>query len=462
MPDESTTPEELRARISRLEADNEELRTRVHAPATPTPVEQEVASGRGRAWAVLSVVLIVIGCLLAPLSVITTWGRITLVDTDQFVATYAPLAHDRAVQDYVIDQTMTAIDKNVDTDRISRNLVDGLEGISDSPRTDRALGALQGPIARGLENLLKDGVTRFVRSDAFSQAWTEALKVSHDQMTGTMRNDPNAVLQAQDNGVIGIQLGPVVNKIKQDLVDRGIELAKRIPGVDKTIPVANASNIGTAQAGYRTVVALGTWLPWVSLAFLVCGVVVARRRMLALLGAALGFAFAMLVLRLGFVIGLNVLTATLPPSLAPADVTDLLFDTATDQMRDTATAGLVLGIGVAIVVWFAGPFPSTAGIRRAYASSAGNTRDLARSHGMDTGRTGEVLYAQRVPIRIVIALAVGAVIILSRPLSIGVIVVTGVVALVVLGILSVLQRPPGSPHTDVAGAPAAADLASRG
>jgi hypothetical protein len=60
---------------------------------------------------------------------------------------------------------------------------------------------------------------------------------------------------------------------------------------------------------------------------------------------------------------------------------------------------------------------------------------------MDTGKVGDLLYEQRVLIRVVIALAVAAIIILTRPLSVGVVVATAVVALVVLAALSLIQGP---------------------
>ena len=53
---------------------------------------------RGRGWTVLAVVLIVLGCVMAPLAVVGGWAKSTLTDTDNFVATYAPLAHDPEVQ----------------------------------------------------------------------------------------------------------------------------------------------------------------------------------------------------------------------------------------------------------------------------------------------------------------------------------------------------------------------------
>jgi hypothetical protein len=404
----------------------------------PTP---EKHGRRAWGWAVLSVVLIVIGCLLAPSSVVAAWGKESLVNTDSFVATYAPLAKDPAMHSYVVDQTMLAIDNKVDTKQISANLIDGIKQLGPGPRADAALDALQGPVSSGLENLLRTGVTNFVHSDAFATAWKDALTVSHKQLTAMMRDEHDAVVLTKKDGVIGIQLGPIVQKIKENLVNRGLNIAKRIPTVNRTIPIADASKINTAQATYQLVVNLGTWLLWVCLAFVVVGILAARRRLVALIGASLGLALVFLLLRLGFVVGRNIVTTTVSLSNTPAHIPELLFNTATAQMQNTATAGVILTLGIALITWIAGPFPSTARLRAGYSSGVRRIRSLERNRGMDTGKVGDLLYEQRVLIRVVVALAVAAIIILSRPLSVGVVVATAVVALVVLAALSLIQGP---------------------
>src|ERR671913_274153 len=100
--------ESLQERLARLEGENAALRARLESPPPEAPsAEAEVHRGRGRWWTVLAVVLVVLGCLLAPLAVIGGWGKTILTDTDAFVATYAPLARDPAVQSYIVDQAAT-------------------------------------------------------------------------------------------------------------------------------------------------------------------------------------------------------------------------------------------------------------------------------------------------------------------------------------------------------------------
>jgi hypothetical protein len=101
-----------------------------------------------------------------------------------------------------------------------------------------------------------------------------------------MRNDPQALIVAQKDETIGIQLGPIVENVKAALLDRGLSIASRIPAVHRTIPIAQSDQIPVARRAYLAVVSIGSWLPWVALIFLTAGVLVARRRSVALVWAA--------------------------------------------------------------------------------------------------------------------------------------------------------------------------------
>src|SRR5262245_7751817 len=87
---------ELQARVAELEAENRALKSEADAAATAlgaTPPDEAAARrGRGRGRTAAAIVLVVIGLLLAPVAVIAGWARLELVDTDRFVATFAPMA----------------------------------------------------------------------------------------------------------------------------------------------------------------------------------------------------------------------------------------------------------------------------------------------------------------------------------------------------------------------------------
>ncbi|GAA3640432.1 hypothetical protein [Microlunatus ginsengisoli] len=449
MGDDISTAD-LQARVAALEAENRVLRDRVAAPPDTTAVAASTYTARktGRWRPFVAVILIVLGCVLAPLAIVSGWARATLTDTDNFVATYAPLAKDPAVQAYVVAQTMDVVNKNIDVDSLTGEVIDGIKSLGVRPRVGEALDLLKAPAAQGIESIMQRGVETFVASDAFATAWQEALRVSHAQLTATLSNDPNALLKAQTDGTIGIEIGPIIAQIKQSLIDRGITVASRIPDVNRTIPIAQAENLPTAQVAYRAVVAGGTWLPWVALILLTAGVLVAKRRARTLIWAAVGLALGMIVLLTGFVTGRAVLLTTLPPSVVPSNVTTLLYDTVVTPMKDTATVTLVLAVVVAIVGWMFGPFAAPRRLRGLYLDGVASLRGSAESRGVTTGKVGDWLYAQRKVVQTVVGLGAAAALLLLRPLSIGEIIATLVVALIVLIVLSLVERPPTATSAD--------------
>ena len=93
---ETTEVERLRARVAELE--NRLMEAETGSPAKPT------IQRRSAWWTVTSSVLIVLACVLAPLSVASVWASAELSDTQQYVETVAPLAEDPAVQQAVADE----------------------------------------------------------------------------------------------------------------------------------------------------------------------------------------------------------------------------------------------------------------------------------------------------------------------------------------------------------------------
>jgi hypothetical protein len=437
---------DLLHRIEELEAENELLRIRETRLAT-TPIEPldgataTTRRKRGWGWTLLSAVLIAIGALLAPFAVAASWAAIVLTDTDRFVAEYAPLADDPEVQAYVTDETVAIINEQVDIPALTTDVIDGVIELGTGPAATQALELLKGPAASGIQSLIESGVTNFVASDRFSNVWQAALRVSHAQLIAALQNDPDAAIALGSDGTIGIQLGPIVDAVKAALLERGIDLASRIPDVDRTIQVAQSDALPTIQLAYGLVVAAGAWLPWIAILFLAAGVLVARRKAVALIWAALALALSMLLTLAAFAVGSVALLANLSPALVPASVAELLYDTVADDMRTTAIAVLVLAGVVALVAWFAGPFRVPRRLRGFAIEGASRMRGAAERRGITTGRAGVWMYTRRGLLRAAIAILAAAVVLFVRPLTPSLTIWTLVLAVLAVAILEVLQRP---------------------
>jgi hypothetical protein len=372
---------------------------------------------------------------------VASWAKVQLTDTDTFVATYAPLAKDPAVQAYITNQVVDVINQQVNVNQLTSDVIDGITSLGTGPAATKALEALKGPAAQGIQSLIHTTVNNFVTSNAFADVFASALKLSHSQLVATMQNNPKAAIAIGSDGSIGIQLGPIMDQVKANLVSKGITFASQIPTIDRTITVTKSDAIPTVQLAYNVALVAGAWLPWVAIAFLAAGVLVARRRAVALIWAAIALALSMIVVAVAFAVGRIVFIASTSPSVLPSGVARTLFDTVVAAMQETTVAVLVLAIVVAVVGWFAGPFEVPRKLRGFYVAGATRLRSTAEEHGITTGRFGEWLYAQRVLLRVLVAVIASAIVLFVRPITTSLTIWTLVIAVLVIAVLELLQRP---------------------
>jgi hypothetical protein len=438
---------ELEARIAALEAENAALRAdravvgevegRADAAASVEGKRERRRWGRTTA----AVVLVVIGLLLAPVAVISAWARLQLVDTDRFVATFAPLADDPAVQAYIGDQVTVAIEEQVDIPGLTADLFDGIRELDLPPRAENALGLLEGPATQGLQSLVSGVVDRVVESPAFAEVWATALRASHRAFVAAIQGDPDAALSIGGDGSISVQLGPVIEAVKERLEQQGVGFASAIPVVERSIVVAQNDAFVLVQTIYTLAVAAGTWIPWVCLLLLIAGVLLARRRAAALVWTAGGLALSMLILASGVGIGRAFFLGAVSPSIMPADAATALYDGLTELMLSTTLALLILSLSVAVIAWFSGPWRPARAVRGFAESGFASLRRSAAAHGVTTGSFGVALDRWRVPVYVAIAVIASVVVLLNRPVTTSGVVWTVVVALLAVLVVELLRRP---------------------
>jgi hypothetical protein len=443
MADMSTS--ELQARVAELEAENRALRSDADAAAAAlgaTPSEEPPARrSRGRGRTAAAIVLVVVGLLLAPVAVIAGWARLELVDTDRFVATFAPMAEDPDVQAFIADQVTAAIEEQVDIPALTADLFDGLKQLDLPPRAATALGLLEQPATQGLQSLVSGVVDRIVTSDAFEDIWAAALRASHTQFIAAVQGSPDAALEIGSGGTLSVQLGPIVEAVKQRLVDQGVGFASAIPTVDKSIVVAQNDAFTLVQTVYALAVAAGTWIPWICLLLLVAGVLIAKNRPKALVWTAGGLALSMGLLAAGVGVGRLYFVGAVSPSIMPRDAAESLFDGLVELMMSTILALFVLALLVAVIAWFSGPWRPARAAREFAGSGFSAVRRSAAKRGITTGAFGIALDRWRGVAYLLIALVAAAVVWFNRPVTLGVVFWTLVLALVVLLIVELLRRP---------------------
>lgn len=438
----ATDVDDLESQLAALRAENALLRSQSAAPPDETAPRAAARPGRWRA--IVSALCIVIAAILVPVSIVGAWARVQLVDEDAFVNTLAPLVDDPAVQGLVIDETMKAITAQVDFDQLTASVFDGIADLGLPPRAVQALGLLQAPAADGLENLVDQTVTRVVQSEAFSEVWATATRAAHRALTTTATSDGGGVVVQTSDGV-GIQLGVIVERVKQNLVDRGIGVAQLIPAIDKVVIIGEGNNLTAIRTGYAVAATMGWWLPVITLALFGLGILLARRRSTAVLGTGLGLAIGGATLAASLSIGATAVGIVAGQLKLSASALDVIYGQLVGAMTQTALVIMLLGILVAVIGWLMGGSRPAEGVRTATGGLNASARARLRERGLDTGAFGSWMGRHRVLVRTGIAVLAVLWLFSMRPLSIGDILLVLVVALLVGWILELLQRRDDDP-----------------
>ncbi len=453
----------LRERLDALERENAELRSRLDAAATGA-VGVASASGasvpggrapRHRVRSVASVVLILLGALLAPAGAVAAWAQRELTETDRYVATVGPLAADPVVQSAVAGRLTQEVMERIDVGALLDEVVLAVEAQGSAPRATRAIAALEAPLTSGVESFVRRAADRVVQSEQFETAWVQANRTAHEELVAVMRGDDGAILQVGQDGQLTIQLSGMIELLKERLVERGLGVAGNIPEVDASFTIAQNTRLVEVQNRYAQVVALATWLPWVALGLLAAGVLAATHRLRALVVAGLALAVAMVVLGIALAVARGVYLDALSGAVVRLDAAEVVFDQVVSFLRVTLRTVGVLGLVVALAAYLGGASSSATSLRAGAARGFGRARSWARNRGVTAGPVGLWLGQHKGFARTVVIALAALVLLLAADPTPALVVWTAVVAGALVALVELVATPSAErgrpPEPDAAG-----------
>ncbi len=312
--------------------------------------ETTARPGRGRRIAVI--LLLIFACVLAPLSVIAVWTRNTLLDTNQYVDTVSPLAKNPAI----IDAAAT----NITNSLVSSTNVEARVKKALPPKADFVAPA----VARSLQTVVHDLAVRVLSSDQFQTLWDRANRRAHDQVEAVLTGNSGRAITTK-SGEVAVNLGPVVDRVKQRLEGLGINVFSDSSSerVSPRFVLFQSDDLKSAQSAVDLLQKLAIVLPILMLACFAGAIVLSPNRRRTTLRAGLAFAFSMLVLLTLFNLGRAAyLNAVTSPDL-PRDAAAAAYDQLLSFLRLAGRSLLALGVVVAIGAWLAGPSHGAARVR---------------------------------------------------------------------------------------------------
>ncbi|MGW4892627.1 hypothetical protein ACWEQL_10230 [Kitasatospora sp. NPDC004240] len=342
-------------------------------------------SRKHRVRSPFAVLLVVLACLLTPLSLLAVWTNSEITDTDRYVATMAPLARDPAVRAAVTDRVTEEVMKYVPVG----SLLDGIAP-AERPLLDSLLGTLDEALGSGIAGFVHDQVERVVDSEAFTGIWDDLNRSAHAAVTESPTGEDGGAVRIEGDAVM-LDLAPVIAEVKARMVADGLAIASKIPEVHTRYTLLRSDAVPRVRTGFRLLDLAGLWLPVLTVACAVGGVLLAVRRRRATVAVALGMAGGALLLGIGLTVFRAVYLDDLPTGIdRPAAL--VVYDTLIRYLRSAVRVTIALGLLVALGAWISGGGRRAGVVRGMWQSGLGAVRQTAERAGLRLGPVGRFVH----------------------------------------------------------------------
>jgi hypothetical protein len=320
--------------------------------------------------------LAVVAALSLVLAVTATWMNSSLLDTDTWVESVAPLPEDAELQLIVGERVADEILTLIDLPTLMENAL-GPAG--------RFLAA---PAAEASKGFIEDAAVKVLASPEFETIWIEANRVAHSTAVKVLKGDAAATNVV--NGQVTLDLVPLINNVIAQVSNEVPDLfggAITVPAVTAgqvdqaatnladslgitlppdfgQVPVFDAQALTTAQDAVqwldRGMIAL-----WVLFGLALVGSIVAsvdRRRTIAFVGVVTTIG-AVIVWLLRRPLEIDILDEIKNPSGKKA--TQIVIDVALwANLRSLIIALIIISLLAAVIAWLVGPSRSAVHVRR--------------------------------------------------------------------------------------------------
>jgi putative oligomerization/nucleic acid binding protein len=306
---------------------------------------------RGRRRAVKA--LVVLGSVMAFLSVFSIWVERQALNTDDWVETSDRMIQDETIRTALADYLVDQLYANVDIEK----------AVEDKLPDDAKQFA--GPLSGGLRSVAPDAVERLLETSTAQGLWENANRTAHEQLVAVVEDKKEGV--STDEGEVTLELATLVTNLAEE-IGVGAELVERLPPDTAKVTILRSDELGTAQT---IVVAIkGLALVFSLLTFLTFGLAIylsREGRWVTVLFCGVGLiaaGFAVIVVRQiagGIVVDQLVVDQSVKPAAEEA------WSIATSLMTSIATTVIVVGVLFGIAGWLASPTGSARATRRVMA-----------------------------------------------------------------------------------------------
>jgi hypothetical protein len=437
----SATSKDRDVELARLQLEVEQLRS---LKATGT----EGGRHRSIPWKTISRwTLLVVGGLLAIVSVLMIWVRDELLDTNTWVNTMAPVAASPAVQSAIANDVTTQLFANADVQTKVRDAL---------PPNAAFLAA---PLANQLQSFSNTAAKRVVASDRFQNRWNDINRRAHNAIVAVLTGEQKGRVSFS-GGKVTLDLSSVTSDVQGRLQSSGISALQNVNLGNGQITLVNSPSLAKAQKATNVMKGIAFLFPVLALGCLAGAIALSRDRRRGLLAAALGLAISMVVLLALLAILRNIYLGEVVSTRLPSDAAGDIYNAIVHFVRQSAQVVFAVGVIVAAGAALAGPSRAAVATRGAARGGLDGVSTAREARGWDLGPAGSWIGLHRGALRVgILVAAFLALIIWSQPTA-WVVLGLALIVAVLLGLVELLGvAPPDaeSAETEPAPPPAGSD-----
>jgi hypothetical protein len=294
--------------------------------------------------------LVVLGSVLAFLSVFAIWTERQALDSDDWVDTSGRLIQNPTIREAVGEYLVDQLYENVDVEEELSEILPG------------ETKELAGPISGGLRQVAGDGANRVLETSTAQELWKSANRTAHEELVAVLEEKEGTV--STEEGEVSLNLGSLVTNLA-DQVGIGSDLAEKLPPDAGRFTILRSDQLKTAQDIVVAIKGLALLLSLLTLLTFGLAIYLTREgRWVTVLFCGIGLVaagFAVIVFREvagGIVVDQLVSEEGVRPAAEEA------WSIGTSLMTSIATTVIVVGVLFGIAGWLASPTESARSTRR--------------------------------------------------------------------------------------------------
>lgn len=298
---------------------------------------------------IISWILVVLASLLIPISVISAWAITTVTNTDQYVATMAPLARNPVIIDHLATK---ATDELFSTHVVQNKITSAL------PPSAKPIVQ---PVLTQVKSYVYNLALKVFESPQFGKLFDALNRRTHTTVVNILQGKQTKLTKALGtSGQVVLDLTPALDQLINKLDSRGVTLFDPLKPIltqsnGLGLTVVSKSQVSKFSSLFNTLVTLGWAVPVVAVVLGVLGVLVAVEHRKTLLRLALGVGLFTLVLLGGLAYGRTTFLNQASGHNVDVAVAAAVWDTLIRFLKADLRWTLLGCVLVALGAWVAGP-----------------------------------------------------------------------------------------------------------